>query len=74
MKNNDIVTVENKLAISPQKLSEFSSQLSIVQAERKRIESTYSQIETAKKIGSRLSLNEVLDMAKFCTTVALLQD
>ena len=49
MRNNDIVTVENKLAIYPQRLSEFSSQLSIVQAERKRLESTYHQIEEAKE-------------------------
>jgi polysaccharide biosynthesis transport protein len=49
MKKNDIITVENKLAIYPQQLSEFSSQLSILQAERKRLESTYSQIETARK-------------------------
>ena len=49
MKKNDIVTVENKLAIYPQKLSEFSSQLSIIQAERKKLESIYSQIQAARE-------------------------
>lgn len=49
MRKNDIITVENKLAIYPQKLSEFSTQLSNVQAERKKLESTYSQIEDAQK-------------------------
>ena len=49
MKKNDIITVENKLAIYPQKLSEFSSQLSIVQAERKKLESTYLQIQKARE-------------------------
>ena len=49
MRKNDIVTVENKLAIYPQKLSEFSSQLSILQAEKKKLESIYSQIKAAKE-------------------------
>ncbi len=49
MRKNDIITIENKLAIFPQKISEFSSQLSIVQAERKKLESKYSQIEVARK-------------------------
>ena len=49
MKKNDIITVENKLAIYPQKLSEFSSQLSVVQAKRKKLESIYDQIKTAKE-------------------------
>lgn len=49
MKKNNIIMVENKLAIYPQKLSEFSSQLSIVQAKRKKLESIYFQIKTAKE-------------------------
>ncbi len=47
MRENDIITVENKLVIYPQKLSEFSSQLSTVQAERKKLESRYNQIKRA---------------------------
>jgi len=49
MRKNNIITVENKLAIYPQKLTEFSSQLSIVQAERKKLESTYNQVKVAKE-------------------------
>jgi len=48
-RKNDIITIENKLAIYPQKLSEFSSQLSTIQAERKKLESVYSQIKVAKE-------------------------
>jgi polysaccharide biosynthesis transport protein len=45
MRDNDLVTVENKLAIYPQKLAEFSSQLSKAQAEQKEYESLYAQIK-----------------------------
>lgn len=54
MRKNDIITVENKLAIYPEKLTEFSTQLSSVQAERKKLESTYSLIEEAQKKGKDL--------------------
>lgn len=46
MRENDLVTVENKLAVYPQKLTEFSSQLSKAQAEQKEYESIYTQIKT----------------------------
>lgn len=45
MRDNDLVTVENKLAVYPQKLAEFSSQLSKAQAEQKEYESLYKQIQ-----------------------------
>ncbi len=48
MRDNDLVTVENKLAVYPQKLAEFSSQLSKAQASQKEIEALYDQI---KKLG-----------------------
>lgn len=47
MRANDLVTVENKLAISPQRLSEFSSQLSKAQTDRKVVEDVLKQINTA---------------------------
>ncbi len=47
MRANDLVTVENKLAISPQRLSEFSSQLSKAQTERKVLEDILKQINAA---------------------------
>ncbi len=49
MRDNDLVTVENKLAIFPQRLSEFSSQLSKAQAEQKEYESLYAQIKALGK-------------------------
>lgn len=48
MRDNDLVTVENKLAVYPQKLAEFSSQLSKAQSEQKEIESLYAQIKNIK--------------------------
>ncbi len=47
MRANDLVTVENKLAIYPQKLTEFSSQLSKAQAERGALEDVMDQIKAA---------------------------
>lgn len=47
MRENDLVTVENKLAISPQRLTEFSSQLSKAQADRKALEDISRQIDLA---------------------------
>lgn len=49
MRKNDIITVENKLAIYPQKLSEFSSQLSAAQAKEKENQAIYRQITNAGK-------------------------
>ncbi len=49
MRDNDLVTVENKLAVYPQKLAEFSSQLSKAQAEQKEYESLYAQIKNLGK-------------------------
>lgn len=45
MRDNDLVTVENKLAVYPERLAEFSSQLSKAQTEQKEYESLYSQIK-----------------------------
>ncbi len=49
MRANDLVTVENKLAISPQRLTEFSSQLSKAQTDRRVLEGVLKQIEAAGK-------------------------
>ncbi len=52
MRANDLVTVENKLAIYPQKLTDFSSQLSKAQADKKSLEDVFNQIKAA---GSNIS-------------------
>lgn len=44
MKANDIITVENKIAVVPEKLSEFGMQLSKVEARRKELESLNQKI------------------------------
>jgi len=47
MRDNDLVTVENKLTIYPQKLSEFSTQLGTAEAERKELQSLLTKINAA---------------------------
>ena len=49
MRANDLVTVENKLAIAPQRLTDFSSQLSKAQTDRKVLEDVMRQINSAGK-------------------------
>lgn len=59
VRNNDLVTVENKLAIYPQRLGEFSSQLSKAQAKLKEYESLYAQI---KKLGENYDNIEMIPL------------
>ncbi len=47
VKKNDLVTVENKLAVYPERLKEFNSQLSKAQAKQKEYESIYTQIQNS---------------------------
>jgi len=47
-REHDIVTVENKIAVTPQQLSEFSAQLSKAQTQRKEAEEVYQQITKLK--------------------------
>jgi len=47
MRDNDLVTVENKLTIYPQKLSDFSSQLSVAESERKDLQTLLNKINAA---------------------------
>ncbi len=49
MRENDLVTVENKLAVYPQRLIEFSSQLSKAQTEQNELEALYNQIKNLGK-------------------------
>lgn len=44
MKANDIVTLQNKIAITPEKLIEFNSQLMKAETKRKELESLYNKI------------------------------
>ncbi len=59
MRDNDLVTVENKLAVYPQRLSEFSSQLSKTQAELKEFEELYARI---KNLGSNYDTVEMIPL------------
>ena len=47
MRDNDIVTIEDRITVVPQKLLEFSSQLSRAEARRKELDSIYRQIQQA---------------------------
>ena len=49
MREHDLVTVENKLAVYPEKLAEFSKQMSLAQAEQKEYEALYAQIKATGK-------------------------
>ncbi|MDH3346981.1 MAG: polysaccharide biosynthesis tyrosine autokinase [Desulfobulbaceae bacterium] len=44
-RENDLITVENKLTIIPQQLNTYSNQLSQARAKRKEIEDVYLQVE-----------------------------
>ncbi|MCI5148636.1 MAG: polysaccharide biosynthesis tyrosine autokinase, partial [Candidatus Electrothrix sp. MAN1_4] len=54
MRKNDIVTVENKLAVLPERLSQFSSDLSAAQTEEKKYAAVYRQIKNAGKNEKKL--------------------
>ncbi len=54
MRKNDIVTVENKLAVLPERLSQFSSELSAAQTEEKKHAAVYRQIKEAGKSDKKL--------------------
>jgi len=70
-RENDIITVENKLAIYPQKLSEFSSQLSIAQAKEKENEAVYNQIV---KVGKNFKALETIPLFANNTVLQNLRD
>jgi len=54
MRANDLVTVENRLALIPQKLSQVSSEFTKAQTERKELEEVYQQITNATRETSAL--------------------
>jgi capsular exopolysaccharide synthesis family protein len=54
MRKNDIVTVENKLAVLPERLARFSSELSVAQTEEKKHAAVYRQIKGAGKSNKKL--------------------
>jgi len=47
MRANDLVTVENRLTVLPQKLSEFGSQLSRAETEKKELQDLLKQVRSA---------------------------
>ncbi len=49
MRENDLVTVENRLTILPQKLSEFGGQLSKAEAQMKEMQDLLEQIKSTQK-------------------------
>ncbi len=59
MREHDIVTVENKLTILPERLSRFSNELSGAQAQEREYAAVYNQI---KKIGKKYDALESLPL------------
>ncbi|MCJ7603802.1 MAG: polysaccharide biosynthesis tyrosine autokinase [Desulfobulbaceae bacterium] len=51
-KDHDLVTVEDRMAVTPQKLVEFGSQLSQAEGKRKEVEALYEQI---RRVGASSS-------------------
>jgi polysaccharide biosynthesis transport protein len=49
MRENDLVTVEDKLTILPQKLGEFGRQISKAEADKKELQDQLTQIQSAGK-------------------------
>ncbi len=49
MRENDLVTVENRLTILPQKLSEFGGQLSKAEAQKKEMQDLLEQMKATQK-------------------------
>lgn len=47
MRENDLVTVEDKLTVLPQKLSEFGRQISLAEAQKKELQDQLNQIHLA---------------------------
>ncbi len=66
MRENDLVTVEDKLTVLPQKLSEFGRQISMAEAQKKELQDQITQIQAAGKSLDQLeklpalATNEVL--------------
>ncbi|MCI5119965.1 MAG: polysaccharide biosynthesis tyrosine autokinase [Candidatus Electrothrix sp. AUS4] len=54
VRKNDIVTVENKLTVLPERLSQFSSDLSAAQTEEKKHAAVYRQIKNAGNVDKKL--------------------
>ncbi|MFT5726117.1 MAG: succinoglycan biosynthesis transport protein ExoP [Desulforhopalus sp.] len=60
MRDNDLVTVEDKLTILPQKLSEFGRQISKAEAEKKELQDQLIQIKSAGKDLNKLESIPIL--------------
>ncbi len=69
MRDNDLVTVEDKLTVYPQRLSEFSSQLSQAEAERKEKEDLLAQIEAVGQDFDKLEKIPLFADSKVLTEV-----
>ncbi len=54
MQKNDIVTIEDRVAIIPQKLTNLTQKLAEAEAQRKKLEGVYEQIKTLKEKGGDL--------------------
>ena len=54
MRDNDLVTVENKLALLPQKLADFGGELNKLEAEKENLQEQIQQVRSTSKNVERL--------------------
>ena len=71
MRDQDLVTVEDKLAIIPQQLSEFSTQLSRTETKRKEMENLYLQLQN---LGNRIEEAETISVIAGNSVVQTLRE
>lgn len=70
MKAHDIVTTENRMAITPQKMNELNTQLTLAQTKRKEIEAVYRKV---KRLGGDYDAVESVQVIASDPTVQLLR-
>lgn len=69
MQQNDIVTLEDRITIIPQKLSELSTQLTVAETKRRELEALYSKLRNLRD----LTIAETIPGVASDVTVAFLR-
>jgi len=70
MRNKDIVTLENRIAMVPEKLSEVATRIAVAETKRKEMESLYNKV---KGLGANLEQAETIPAISADLTVQALR-
>jgi succinoglycan biosynthesis transport protein ExoP len=70
MKAQDIVTLENRLAMNPQKMTELNTQLTLAQTKRKELEAVFEKV---KRLAGNEDAVESVEMISSDPTIQLLR-